>query len=105
MLEEYPGHDYDLLRRNCTHFADDFCQRLGVGGIPGWIHRLARFIVVIENMVQLTSQSTQAGSTQDIEMVQLSSQPKKTEAVGSTGSCATTVRSARPKRRIYKQLT
>lgn len=42
MLEEYPGHDYDLLRRNCCHFADDLCQRLGVGGIPPWVHRLAR---------------------------------------------------------------
>lgn len=42
MLEEYPGDDYDLLRRNCVHFADDFCQRLGVGRIPGWVHRLAR---------------------------------------------------------------
>jgi hypothetical protein len=42
LLEEYPGHDYDLLRRNCCHFADDFCRRLGAGGIPGWVHRLAR---------------------------------------------------------------
>jgi len=42
MLEEYPGHDYDLLHRNCCHFADDLCVRLGVGGIPPWVHRLAR---------------------------------------------------------------
>lgn len=42
LIEEYPGDDYDLLRRNCCHFADDFCRRLGVGGIPGWVHRLAR---------------------------------------------------------------
>mmetsp|Transcript_1629 Transcript_1629/g.4997 ORF Transcript_1629/g.4997 Transcript_1629/m.4997 type:complete len:440 (-) Transcript_1629:17-1336(-) len=42
MVEEYPGGDYDLLRRNCCHFADDLCQRLGVGPIPGWIYRLAR---------------------------------------------------------------
>jgi len=39
---EYTGGDYDLLRRNCCHFADDFCQRLGVGRIPGWLYRLAR---------------------------------------------------------------
>lgn len=39
---EYPGGEYDLLRRNCCHFADDFCQRLGVGRIPGWVYRLAR---------------------------------------------------------------
>ncbi|CAE8583963.1 unnamed protein product, partial [Polarella glacialis] len=38
----FPGSGYDLLRRNCCHFADVFCQRLGVGRIPGWIYRLAR---------------------------------------------------------------
>lgn len=42
MLEEYPGEDYDLLKRNCCHFADDFCRRLQVGRIPRWIHRFAR---------------------------------------------------------------
>mmetsp|Transcript_22054 Transcript_22054/g.42343 ORF Transcript_22054/g.42343 Transcript_22054/m.42343 type:complete len:461 (-) Transcript_22054:123-1505(-) len=42
LAEEYPGDDYDLLRRNCCHFADDFCRRLGAGRIPGWVHRLAR---------------------------------------------------------------
>lgn len=42
LAEEYPGHDYHLLRRNCCHFADDFCQRIGAGRIPGWVHRLAR---------------------------------------------------------------
>merc|ERR1712217_984162 len=49
LIEEYPGHDYDLLRRNCCHFADDFCRRLGVGGIPGWVHRLARVGALVDN--------------------------------------------------------
>jgi len=40
--ERYQGYTYDLLQRNCCHFADDLCQRLGVGAIPSWIHRLAR---------------------------------------------------------------
>eukprot|EP00927_Polykrikos_kofoidii_P077504 TRINITY_DN74442_c0_g1_i1.p1 TRINITY_DN74442_c0_g1~~TRINITY_DN74442_c0_g1_i1.p1 ORF type:complete len:664 (+),score=66.55 TRINITY_DN74442_c0_g1_i1:71-2062(+) len=39
---EYMGPEYNLLRRNCCHFADDLCQRLGVGRIPGWVYRLAR---------------------------------------------------------------
>mmetsp|Transcript_63781 Transcript_63781/g.152089 ORF Transcript_63781/g.152089 Transcript_63781/m.152089 type:complete len:499 (-) Transcript_63781:16-1512(-) len=43
LVEEYPGSGYSLLRRNCCHFADEFCHRLQVGGIPGWVHRLARF--------------------------------------------------------------
>eukprot|EP00928_Gymnodinium_smaydae_P014937 TRINITY_DN15480_c0_g1_i2.p1 TRINITY_DN15480_c0_g1~~TRINITY_DN15480_c0_g1_i2.p1 ORF type:complete len:586 (-),score=133.18 TRINITY_DN15480_c0_g1_i2:68-1825(-) len=42
LREEYNGRGYDLLRRNCCHFADDLCQRLGVGRIPGWVYRLAR---------------------------------------------------------------
>jgi len=42
LIEEYPGDDYDLLRRNCCHFADDFARRLGAGRLPGWVHRLAR---------------------------------------------------------------
>jgi hypothetical protein len=52
LIEEYPGDDYDLLRRNCCHFADDFCRRLGVGGIPGWVHRLARMGASLDNMLQ-----------------------------------------------------
>jgi hypothetical protein len=38
---KYTGRSYHLLRRNCCHFADDFCQALQVGSIPGWIHRLS----------------------------------------------------------------
>mmetsp|Transcript_116693 Transcript_116693/g.341613 ORF Transcript_116693/g.341613 Transcript_116693/m.341613 type:complete len:365 (-) Transcript_116693:82-1176(-) len=53
MIEEYPGYDYDLLRRNCCHFADDFCRRLGVGGIPGWVHRLARLGASIDNVMRI----------------------------------------------------
>lgn len=41
LMEEWNGQEYDLLRRNCCHFADEFCKRLGVGGIPRWIHRFA----------------------------------------------------------------
>jgi len=33
--------DYDTLRKNCCHFCDDFCKRLGVGPIPDWIMSLA----------------------------------------------------------------
>jgi hypothetical protein len=51
LIEEYPGDDYDTLHRNCCHFADDFCQRLGAGGIPGWIHRLARVGAGVDTMM------------------------------------------------------
>jgi len=52
LIEEYPGHDYNLLRRNCCHFADDFCRRMGVGGIPGWVHRLARVGALVDGTMQ-----------------------------------------------------
>jgi len=52
LIEEYPGDDYDLLRRNCCHFADDFCKRLGTGGIPGWVHRLARLGASVDTMLK-----------------------------------------------------
>eukprot|EP00931_Biecheleriopsis_adriatica_P043229 TRINITY_DN24725_c0_g1_i1.p1 TRINITY_DN24725_c0_g1~~TRINITY_DN24725_c0_g1_i1.p1 ORF type:complete len:412 (-),score=76.25 TRINITY_DN24725_c0_g1_i1:287-1453(-) len=54
-IEEYPGHDYDLLRRNCCHFANDFSKRLGAGRIPGWIHRLARVGAFLDSAVQRVS--------------------------------------------------
>jgi len=42
MASEYPGSAYHVVRRNCCTFSDDFCQRLGVGRVPPWVHRLAR---------------------------------------------------------------
>lgn len=51
LVEEWRGRDYDLLRRNCCHFADEFCRRLKVGGIPGWVHRLARIGARLDNML------------------------------------------------------
>jgi len=41
LTAEYTGPSYHLLRRNCVHFASEFCRRLGVGEIPGWLCRLA----------------------------------------------------------------
>ncbi|CAD7931089.1 unnamed protein product [Amoebophrya sp. A25] len=49
-VENWPGDDYDLLRRNCCHFADEFCLSLGVGPIPGWIHRFARIGSTLDSM-------------------------------------------------------
>ena len=41
----YTGPDYDILRKNCCHFADAFCRRLGghscdcICGLQGcWLH-------------------------------------------------------------------
>jgi len=42
LARQYIGQDYHLMRRNCCHFADELCQALGAGELPGWVYRLAR---------------------------------------------------------------
>ena len=37
LSDDWLGGEYSLLRRNCCHFADALCRRLGVGGIPDWV--------------------------------------------------------------------
>ncbi|KAL3616743.1 hypothetical protein CASFOL_039137 [Castilleja foliolosa] len=34
LSREWPGHSYDLLSKNCNHFCDEFCERLGVPKLP-----------------------------------------------------------------------
>ncbi|KAL0317825.1 UNVERIFIED_CONTAM: hypothetical protein Sangu_2196800 [Sesamum angustifolium] len=40
LSREWPGHSYDLLAKNCN-FCDEFCGRLGVQKLPGWVNRFA----------------------------------------------------------------
>ncbi|XP_028067263.1 deSI-like protein At4g17486 isoform X2 [Camellia sinensis] len=41
LSREWPGCSYDLLSKNCNHFCDEFCERLGVPKLPGWVNRFA----------------------------------------------------------------
>jgi len=41
LMTEWQGNRYDLLKRNCCHFCNEFCTRLGVGSIPEWTTHLA----------------------------------------------------------------
>ncbi|KAL1822784.1 hypothetical protein ACET3Z_009562 [Daucus carota] len=41
LSREWPGECYDLLSKNCNHFCDDFCEKLGVPKLPGWVNRFA----------------------------------------------------------------
>ncbi|CAE7347939.1 unnamed protein product, partial [Symbiodinium necroappetens] len=41
LAQDWQGEDYDILHRNCCHFSDMLCRRLGVGPIPDWITNLA----------------------------------------------------------------
>ncbi|KAA3469931.1 desumoylating isopeptidase 2-like [Gossypium australe] len=41
LSREWPGTSYDLLSKNCNHFCDELCERLGVQKLPGWVNRFA----------------------------------------------------------------
>ncbi|BAU02268.1 deSI-like protein At4g17486 [Vigna umbellata] len=41
LSREWPGSSYDLLAKNCNHFCDEFCERLDVPKLPGWVNRFA----------------------------------------------------------------
>jgi len=72
LIEEYPGTGYDLLHRNCCHFADDFCKRLGVGPMPGWVYRLARIAAQAHGAVQAVFPSTEKATCTDSSKAQVS---------------------------------
>mmetsp|Transcript_3696 Transcript_3696/g.11634 ORF Transcript_3696/g.11634 Transcript_3696/m.11634 type:complete len:231 (-) Transcript_3696:147-839(-) len=38
---DWRGGHYDVLRRNCTHFSEEFCGKLGVGPVPAWVSNIA----------------------------------------------------------------
>eukprot|EP00929_Paragymnodinium_shiwhaense_P095989 TRINITY_DN5738_c0_g1_i4.p1 TRINITY_DN5738_c0_g1~~TRINITY_DN5738_c0_g1_i4.p1 ORF type:complete len:522 (+),score=70.41 TRINITY_DN5738_c0_g1_i4:78-1643(+) len=52
-MDAYPASEYDMLHRNCCHFADELCIRLGVGPIPGWIHRFAKAAATMDSTFEL----------------------------------------------------
>ncbi|KAJ4880383.1 dentin sialophosphoprotein-related [Raphanus sativus] len=41
LSREWSGQTYDLLSKNCNHFCDVLCGRLGVPKLPGWVNRFA----------------------------------------------------------------
>ncbi|XP_050221877.1 uncharacterized protein LOC126672031 [Mercurialis annua] len=41
LSREWPGSAYDLLSKNCNHFCDELCEKLGVPKLPGWVNRFA----------------------------------------------------------------
>jgi len=38
---KWPAESYDLVKRNCCHFCNEFCKKLGVGAVPPWVMSLA----------------------------------------------------------------
>jgi len=41
LRSDWRSDRYNLLTRNCCHFADQFCKELGVGPLPSWVLSLA----------------------------------------------------------------
>lgn len=41
LCRTWPGQSYDLLRRNCGHFAQALLRCLGMPDVPDWLTRLA----------------------------------------------------------------
>jgi hypothetical protein len=39
--EKYTGRSYNLLTRNCNHFAEEVLEILCNRRLPGWVNRLA----------------------------------------------------------------
>jgi len=42
LASEWPGAEYNLLKRNCCHFCEEFCKRLGITtAFPSWVVQFA----------------------------------------------------------------
>lgn len=58
MTLEWKGRTYDVLSRNCHHFSDELCRRLGVAPLPDWVNKLAGTTASAAGMIEGVSQST-----------------------------------------------
>lgn len=57
------GTEYEILTRNCCHFSDAFCRRLGVGPAPVWLMHLAGAGVTLVNGVEKAVMHTHSAVT------------------------------------------
>jgi len=55
LLDLWPAEQYHWLRRNCLTFANELCERLGVGRMPAWIDRLARGAGAVDQGVSMVA--------------------------------------------------
>mmetsp|Transcript_84449 Transcript_84449/g.131923 ORF Transcript_84449/g.131923 Transcript_84449/m.131923 type:complete len:598 (-) Transcript_84449:418-2211(-) len=47
---DWQGFTYDRVHHNCLHFANIFCNDLGVGNLPGWLDRFGRAAEQVEKL-------------------------------------------------------
>merc|ERR1712008_222788 len=48
LRREWRGSSYDLLKKNCCHFCQEFCQHLKVGSLPEYITSAATSMEQLE---------------------------------------------------------
>ncbi|KAJ1494469.1 PPPDE putative peptidase domain-containing protein [Baffinella frigidus] len=53
LADDFPGDSYDLVRRNCNHFANELCVALVAKKIPSYINRPANFGRVALNLISV----------------------------------------------------
>ncbi|CAK9066699.1 unnamed protein product [Durusdinium trenchii] len=58
MTAEWKGRTYDVLTRNCHHFSDELCRRLGVAPLPPWVNQLAGGAASAAGVIEGVSAST-----------------------------------------------
>ncbi|CAJ1342015.1 unnamed protein product, partial [Effrenium voratum] len=58
MTIEWKGRTYDVLTRNCHHFSDELCRKLGVAPLPSWVNQLAGTTASAADVIEGVSAST-----------------------------------------------
>lgn len=59
LLDLWPAGQYHWLRKNCLTFANELCERLGVGRMPAWIDRFARGAGAVDQGVSMVSETAE----------------------------------------------
>jgi len=52
MKPEWMANTYDLLRKNCVFFSQEFAIELGVGSIPKWTYSLANTAAIVHDRIK-----------------------------------------------------
>jgi len=60
MVSKWMGPTYDMLRKNCCTFSNEFAIELGVGEIPRWTHRLANLAASLKDTLHVESKTLES---------------------------------------------
>ena len=89
MKKKWVGTSYDLIHRNCCHFADDLCETIGLGKIPNWINRVARSAAAVDAQVTALKSSLTVPTTKVPSRRRLSSTSKKGDDINDNNKSNT----------------